>query len=73
VDLIEGIVVKKLKVIPDDRGYLMEMMRRDWPEFMQFAVLHDCLLPWCLQSLALSQKTVRSFCMSLGHVQGSTV
>lgn len=37
MDLIKDVVVKQLKIIPDDRGYLMEMMRRDWPEFMQFA------------------------------------
>ncbi|MEW5954603.1 MAG: dTDP-4-dehydrorhamnose 3,5-epimerase family protein [Bacillota bacterium] len=37
MDLIKDVVVKQLKIIPDDRGYLMEMMRKDWPEFMQFA------------------------------------
>jgi len=37
LDLIKDAVVKQLKIIPDDRGYLMEMMRKDWPEFMQFA------------------------------------
>jgi len=37
LDLIKDVVVKQLKIIPDDRGYLMEMMRKDWPEFMQFA------------------------------------
>jgi dTDP-4-dehydrorhamnose 3,5-epimerase len=34
--MIEGIVVKPLKVIPDERGYLMEMMRADDPFFQQF-------------------------------------
>jgi len=37
MDLIKDVVVKPLKIVPDDRGYLMEMMRRDWPEFMGFA------------------------------------
>jgi len=36
VNIIEGSVIKKLNVIPDERGYLMEMLRRDWPEFMTF-------------------------------------
>ena len=35
--LIKDVTVKQLKIIPDERGYLLEMMRRDWPEFMQFA------------------------------------
>ncbi|MCL6611490.1 MAG: dTDP-4-dehydrorhamnose 3,5-epimerase family protein [Peptococcaceae bacterium] len=37
MELIKDVAVKQLKIIPDDRGYLMEMMRKDWPEFMQFA------------------------------------
>ena len=36
MNLIEGVTVKKLNIIPDERGYLMEMLRRDWPEFMNF-------------------------------------
>ena len=27
--MIEGVVVKQLRVIPDERGHLMEMMRSD--------------------------------------------
>jgi dTDP-4-dehydrorhamnose 3,5-epimerase len=34
--LIEGVVVKPLKVIADERGYLMEMMRSDDPFFRKF-------------------------------------
>ena len=32
--MIEGVKVKKLKVIPDERGFLMEMLRDD-DEFFQ--------------------------------------
>lgn len=35
--LIQGVQVKRLKLIPDERGYLMEMLRSDWPEFDKFA------------------------------------
>ena len=31
--MIDGVTVRKLRVIPDERGYLMEMLRSDWPEF----------------------------------------
>lgn len=34
--MIEGVVVRELRMIPDERGYLMEMLRSDWPEFQQF-------------------------------------
>ena len=36
-ELMEGVQVKKLRLIPDERGYLMEMLRSDWPEFERFA------------------------------------
>jgi len=34
--LIQGVNVKPLKVIADERGYLMEMMRADDPFFQRF-------------------------------------
>ena len=37
MNLIAGVLIKKLNLIPDDRGYLMELLRNDWPEFMNFA------------------------------------
>ena len=36
MDLIFGVKVKKLRLIPDERGFLMEMLRSDWPEFDKF-------------------------------------
>jgi len=34
--LIKGIRVKPLKVIPDERGRLFEILRRDDPLFIKF-------------------------------------
>jgi dTDP-4-dehydrorhamnose 3,5-epimerase len=34
--LIEGVAVKDLKLVPDERGFLMEILRRDDPLFQQF-------------------------------------
>jgi dTDP-4-dehydrorhamnose 3,5-epimerase len=34
--MIDGVIVKKLKVIPDERGRLMEMLRCDDPFFERF-------------------------------------
>jgi dTDP-4-dehydrorhamnose 3,5-epimerase len=38
--MIEGVVVKKLKVIPDERGYLMEMLRSDDEFYQKFGQLY---------------------------------
>ncbi len=40
MDLIDGVKVKELKQIHDDRGYLMEMLRSDWPEFDKFGQVY---------------------------------
>lgn len=37
MELLKDVLVRQLKIIPDDRGFLMEIMRSDWPEFMEFA------------------------------------
>jgi dTDP-4-dehydrorhamnose 3,5-epimerase len=34
--MIEGVRVRKLRLIPDERGYLMEMLRSDWEEYEKF-------------------------------------
>jgi dTDP-4-dehydrorhamnose 3,5-epimerase len=36
MQLIDGVHVKPLRVIPDERGYLMEMLRADDPFFRKF-------------------------------------
>jgi dTDP-4-dehydrorhamnose 3,5-epimerase len=38
--VIEGVIVKPLKVIPDERGWLMEMMRDDDPFFQKFGQVY---------------------------------
>lgn len=34
--MIDGVMVKPLKIIPDERGYLMEILRADDPFFEKF-------------------------------------
>jgi len=38
--LIDGVVLKKLRVIPDERGYLMEMLRADEEIFEKFGQVY---------------------------------
>ena len=37
---IDGVQVKQLRVIPDERGRLMEILRRDDPLFIQFGQIY---------------------------------
>jgi len=38
--MIEGAVVKSLKLIPDERGWLMEILRSDWKEYDSFGQVY---------------------------------
>jgi len=38
--MIEGVKVRKLRLIPDERGYLMEMLRSDWEEYDKFGQVY---------------------------------
>lgn len=38
--MIDGVKVKKLRVIPDERGRLMEILRADDPEFVKFGQVY---------------------------------
>ncbi|MDO9528836.1 MAG: dTDP-4-dehydrorhamnose 3,5-epimerase family protein [Syntrophales bacterium] len=38
--MIEGVMIKKLKVIPDERGRLMEILRRDDKMFREFGQVY---------------------------------
>ena len=40
MELIEGVKIKKLRVIPDERGWLMEILRRDDEIFKQFGQVY---------------------------------
>ena len=38
--MIDGVSANALRLIPDERGRLMEIMRRDWPVFKKFGQVY---------------------------------
>ena len=38
--MIDGVRVRKLRLIPDERGFLLELMRCDWEEFEKFGQVY---------------------------------
>lgn len=38
--MIDGVSANALRLIPDERGRLMEIMRRDWPIFKKFGQVY---------------------------------
>ena len=40
MDLIKGVMVRNLKAIPDERGWLVELLRGDWKEYERFGQVY---------------------------------
>ena len=38
--MIEGVKVRELRFIPDERGHLMEILRSDWEEYEKFGQVY---------------------------------
>ena len=38
--MIKGVLIKQLKVIPDERGLIMQMMRNDDAEYKKFGEIY---------------------------------
>ena len=55
--MIDGVSVKPLRRIPDERGYIMHMLRSNDPEFQQFGEIYfstiypDVIKAWHLHSV----------------------
>ena len=52
--MIEGVVLRKLKLIPDERGWLMELMRSDRDVFETNEFVGSRLAGCCLSCLFIS-------------------
>ncbi len=64
--IIDGVRIHELEVIPDDRGYLMEMLRADSPDFQQFGQVYlTAVYPGVVKAWHCHQKQTDNFvCVS---------
>jgi len=69
-NLIAGVVVKTLRVIPDDRGLLMEILRSDDPFFQRFGQAYISMAyPGCVKAWHYHKKQTDHFCVVKGMGQ----
>lgn len=67
MELIEGVSVKALKRISDYRGFLMEIMRPDWPEFRKFGQVYmTACKPNVAKGWHYHKRQTDSFCVVKG-------
>jgi len=65
--LIDGVTVKTLRVIPDERGMLMEILRNDDPFFRQFGQAYISMAyPGVVKAWHYHKKQVDHFCVVTG-------
>lgn len=60
--MIDGVKIEELSVIPDDRGFLMEMFRSDSPDFIKFGQVYmTCVYPGVVKGWHYHKKQVDNF------------
>jgi dTDP-4-dehydrorhamnose 3,5-epimerase len=68
--LIEGVVVKPLRAIADERGWLMEILRGDDPEFAGFGQVYvSATYPGAVKAWHYHREQTDSFCCVAGMVK----
>jgi len=65
--MIEGVIVKQLRVIADERGYLMEMIRSDDPFFEKFGQSYlTVVYPGAVKGWHYHKVQIDHFCVVKG-------
>ena len=65
--MIEGVVLKPLRVVPDERGWLMEIIRRDDPFFVGFGQTYlTAIYPGVVKGWHWHRRQIDHFCVIKG-------
>lgn len=68
--MIEGVLIKKLNRIPDERGCIFHMLRKDDPEFEQFGEIYFSLVyPGVVKAWHLHTTMTLNYAVPLGMVK----
>ncbi|MBU1186868.1 MAG: dTDP-4-dehydrorhamnose 3,5-epimerase family protein [Acidobacteria bacterium] len=68
--MIHGLKEKKLKVIPDERGRLMEILRSDDPDFQKFGQVYvTTTYPGVIKAWHLHRKQTDHICCVQGMIK----
>lgn len=68
--MIQGIRVKKLKLIPDERGRLMEILRKDDPDFQGFGQVYlTTTYPGVVKAWHLHERQTDNLCCIQGMIK----
>jgi dTDP-4-dehydrorhamnose 3,5-epimerase len=68
--MIEGVIIKKLSKIPDERGSIYHMLRRDDPEFKEFGEIYfSTAYPGVIKGWHLHKKMTLNYVVIQGMIK----
>ena len=68
--MIDGVLIKPLKQIPDERGKVMHMLRADDSHFEQFGEIYfSVVYPGVVKAWHLQTKTTRNYAVISGMIK----
>lgn len=67
---IEGVIVKPLRKIPDERGAIFHMLRNDDPEFEKFGEIYFSMIyPGIVKGWHIHEKMVLNYAVVMGTIK----
>ena len=68
--MLDGVIVKPLKRIPDERGTIMHMMRRDDPEFEEFGEIYfSTVYPGVIKGWHIHKEMTLNYAVVYGGIK----
>ena len=68
--MIDGVSVKPLRRIPDERGFIMHMLRSDDPEFQQFGEIYfSTIYPGVIKAWHLHSEMALNYAVVVGMIK----
>ena len=68
--MIDGVIVKPLRRIPDERGYIMHMLRSNDPEFEQFGEIYfSTIYPGAIKAWHLHKEMTLNYSVVSGMIK----
>jgi dTDP-4-dehydrorhamnose 3,5-epimerase len=68
--MIDGVCVQPLRKIPDERGYIMHMMRRDDPDFREFGEIYfSCVYPGVVKAWHIHKVMTLNYAVVTGMIK----
>jgi dTDP-4-dehydrorhamnose 3,5-epimerase len=65
--MIVGVLVKPLRRIPDERGTIFHMLRRDDPEFEEFGEIYFSMIyPGAIKAWHIHEKMTLNYAVPVG-------